>query len=93
MRPCLTALRERGTPFRGCLYTGLMLTADGPRVLEFNARFGDPETQALLPMLDASQFFELLIGGGPAASSPPTRACAPAAMRNGRRGHRDSREP
>jgi phosphoribosylamine---glycine ligase len=58
--PCLTALRERGTPFRGCLYVGLMLTADGPRVLEFNARFGDPETQVLMPLLDASQLFELI---------------------------------
>lgn len=59
--PCLTALRERGTPFRGCLYAGLMLTATGPQVIEFNARFGDPETQVLLPMVDATQFFDLLV--------------------------------
>lgn len=58
--PCLTALRERGTPFRGCLYAGLMLTADGLRVLEFNARFGDPEAQVLMPLLDARQLFELI---------------------------------
>ena len=44
-------MRERGTPFHGVLYGGLMLTAAGPRVIEFNVRFGDPETQALLPRL------------------------------------------
>jgi phosphoribosylamine--glycine ligase len=50
--PVLAELARRGTPFRGALYAGLMLTADGPRLLEFNARFGDPETQAILPRLD-----------------------------------------
>jgi phosphoribosylamine---glycine ligase len=52
LRPCIDALAAGGTPFSGCLYAGLMLTADGPRVLEFNARFGDPETQVVLPVLD-----------------------------------------
>jgi phosphoribosylamine--glycine ligase len=46
------ALREEGVVYRGCLYAGLMLTAQGPKVLEFNARFGDPETQVLLPRLE-----------------------------------------
>ncbi len=52
--PTLTALREDGRTFQGLLYAGLMLTAEGPKVVEFNARFGDPETQALLPLLESS---------------------------------------
>jgi len=52
--PTLHALRKRGTPFSGLLYAGLMLTPDGPKVVEFNCRFGDPETQAILPMLASS---------------------------------------
>ncbi len=50
-RPVLQELARRGTPFTGALYAGLILTADGPVLLEFNARFGDPETQVLLPRL------------------------------------------
>ena len=51
-RPVLRELARRGTPFTGCLYGGLMLTERGPYVIEFNCRFGDPETQALLPRLE-----------------------------------------
>ncbi|MFC7546359.1 phosphoribosylamine--glycine ligase [Plantactinospora sp. GCM10030261] len=52
VRPTLAEMRRRGTPFNGLLYVGLALTATGPRVIEFNARFGDPETQAVLALLD-----------------------------------------
>jgi phosphoribosylamine--glycine ligase len=50
-QPVVDEMRRRGTPFHGILYAGLMMTANGPKVLEFNARFGDPETQAILPRL------------------------------------------
>ena len=58
-RPVLAELARRGTPFRGLLYAGLVDTAGGPRLLEFNARFGDPETQVILPRL-ASDLGDLL---------------------------------
>jgi phosphoribosylamine--glycine ligase len=51
VRPTLEAMRRRGTPFTGLLYAGLMLTDEGPKVVEFNCRFGDPETQVVLPAL------------------------------------------
>jgi phosphoribosylamine---glycine ligase len=63
-QPVVDELRRRGTPFRGVLYAGLMLTADGPRVLEFNARFGDPETQAVLPRLRSDLLALMLAGAG-----------------------------
>ena len=52
--PTLRAMRDAGCPFTGLLYAGLMLTRDGPKVVEFNCRFGDPETQALLPLMASS---------------------------------------
>ena len=65
MRPLLDALREAGVMFRGLLFPGLMITSDGPRVLEFNCRFGDPETQAILPRLksDLLPLLEATIDG------------------------------
>lgn len=51
IQPVAQAMVQEGTPFRGILYTGLMITADGPKVIEFNARFGDPETEVILPRL------------------------------------------
>ena len=60
MRPTLAALRVMGTPFTGLLYAGLMLTDRGPRVVEFNARFGDPETEAILPLLESDLLAPLL---------------------------------
>ncbi len=52
--PTLRAMRDEGCPFTGLLYAGLMLTRQGPKVVEFNCRFGDPETQALLPLLESN---------------------------------------
>jgi len=73
-QPVLDELRARGTPFHGTLYAGLMLTADGPRVIEFNCRFGDPEAQAVLPRM-TSDLLALLQAaarpGGLAGMEPP----------------------
>ncbi|HEY0025223.1 MAG TPA: phosphoribosylamine--glycine ligase [Longimicrobium sp.] len=54
LRPTVAAMAAEGCPFRGLLYAGLMLTPDGPKVVEFNCRFGDPETQVVLPLLRSS---------------------------------------
>jgi phosphoribosylamine--glycine ligase len=77
IEPALAALRERGTPYRGVLYAGLALTAAGPRVVEFNARFGDPETQVVLDRLAtplagllADAASGSLAGAGPLAWRP-----------------------
>jgi phosphoribosylamine--glycine ligase len=73
-RPTVAELDRRGTPFAGLLYIGLAMTADGPRVVEFNARFGDPETQALLPLLETPVSGLLHAAAtGTLAAHPPLR--------------------
>jgi phosphoribosylamine--glycine ligase len=74
VEPTLAEMRRRGAPFAGLLYVGLALTPDGPKVIEFNARFGDPETQVVLPLLETP------LGGllnaaatGTLAAHPPLR--------------------
>jgi phosphoribosylamine--glycine ligase len=66
IRPTLNAMRDAGSAFKGLLYAGLMITDTGPRVVEFNCRFGDPETQALMPLMDSSllELIAAVAGGG-----------------------------
>jgi phosphoribosylamine--glycine ligase len=60
VRPTARALADAGTPFSGILYAGLMLTADGPKLIEYNVRFGDPECEAIMPLIEGD-FAELLL--------------------------------
>jgi phosphoribosylamine--glycine ligase len=71
VEPVLGGMRDEGYPFKGFLYVGLMLTASGPKVVEFNVRFGDPEAQVILPMLD-EDLPQLLLAA--AAGTLPSRA-------------------
>ena len=77
-RPVLAELARRDAPFTGLLYAGLMLTEDGPRVLEFNCRFGDPETQAILPRIEGD-LLPLLLGAatGELQATSPSRTTRP----------------
>ena len=72
LRPLVNGLAESGLTFRGLLFPGLMMTAEGPRVLEFNCRFGDPETQTILPRLqsDLLPLLEATIGGALESVAP-----------------------
>ncbi|WP_062112593.1 phosphoribosylamine--glycine ligase [Aureimonas sp. AU40] len=63
VRPTLEGMREKGAPFRGVLYAGLMLTQDGPKLIEYNVRFGDPETQVLMMRLE-SDLLPVLFAAG-----------------------------
>ena len=71
--PLVEELRRRGIDYRGVLYAGLMLTSDGPKVIEYNVRFGDPEAQVVLPLLasDAAALFLAVADGDLARSAPP----------------------
>lgn len=73
VRPTVAAMAAAGTPFVGVLYAGLMLTADGPKLIEYNARFGDPETQVLMPRFkgDLAQVFNAVALGRLADEAPP----------------------
>ncbi|HJP58429.1 MAG TPA: phosphoribosylglycinamide synthetase C domain-containing protein, partial [Gemmatimonadaceae bacterium] len=66
IRPTLSAMRDAASPFKGLLYAGLMITDDGPKVVEFNCRFGDPETETILPLMDSSllELITTVAGGG-----------------------------
>jgi phosphoribosylamine--glycine ligase len=72
VRPTLRELAARAAPYRGILYAGLMLTPDGPKVLEYNVRFGDPECQVVLPRLD-TDLGELCLAAATGRSLPPVR--------------------
>ncbi len=79
--PTVQAMQAEGCPFKGCLYFGLMLTPNGPKVIEYNCRFGDPETQGVLPLLD-SDLLEIMLAvtGGrlhevPVSWKPGAAAC------------------
>src|SRR4030095_14137769 len=71
VRPVLAGMEREGSPYRGFLYVGLMLTVGGPKVVEFNVRFGDPEAQVVLPMLDEDLSWLL---GETATGALPSRA-------------------
>jgi phosphoribosylamine---glycine ligase len=73
VRPLVDELRRRGIDYRGVLYAGLMLTVDGPKVIEYNVRFGDPETQVVLPLLadDAAELFLAVANGELDETRPP----------------------
>jgi phosphoribosylamine---glycine ligase len=88
LAPTVAELERRGTPYVGVLYAGLVLTADGPKVLEFNARFGDPEAQALLPRLqgDLVQLLHACATGDLAQAGSPVwdeRACVTVILASG----------
>lgn len=85
--PVIEELRRRGIVYRGALYAGIMLTEDGPRVLEFNARFGDPETQVLMPLIEGD-LGEIFLACATGKLAPMTASSAHRAGEPGRIGFR-----
>src|SRR4051812_32729681 len=81
VRPTARALAAAGTPFNGVLYAGLMLTAEGPKLIEYNVRFGDPECEAIMPLIDGD-FAELLyaVATGQLGDADPPRLLAKHSM-------------
>ena len=86
VRPTAQALAEAGTPFSGILYAGLMLTAEGPKLVEYNVRFGDPECQALMLRLDSDLLALMLATRERRAGRAPSRRASRTRPRSGR-GH------
>ena len=78
MMPTLDQMRKDGTPFTGFLYAGLMMTKDGPKILEFNVRMGDPETQAIMHNYDGdlAELFSLMAGAGGGFKRPKRKGCS-----------------
>jgi phosphoribosylamine--glycine ligase len=86
--PVLEGMVEEGTPFRGFLYCGLMIAADGPKVIEFNVRFGDPEAQVVLPLMDrplGALLFAAADGAPSGVESPFDSTGRPAGVAQGGR--------
>ena len=81
VEPVIGGMAAEGHPFRGFLYVGLMLTAAGPKVIEFNVRLGDPEAQVILPLID-EPLLPLLVGG---RGGEPSATYLPALVRKARR--------
>lgn len=81
VRPTVAAMAARGTPFTGVLYAGLMLTTDGPKLIEYNVRFGDPEAQVLMPRFDGDLAVLLhAVATGSLSQQPPIRLRAESAV-------------
>ena len=93
VRPTVEALADAGTPFSGVLYAGLMLTSEGPKLIEYNVRFGDPECEAIMPRIEGD-FAELLHAVATGRLGPgPARAFAAPCGDGHRRGPAATRAP